>query len=177
MAVIWEYWISLSRKQVIPMSAPQNLDDIIAMLAEKVRESYSRGFRDGASATRDRILKAAADEVPSGAIDAGKPQDERLQDRPSGTITRVERGAVRIAVQQVMTNRPGLPISEVAKRVSSLDPRITSIASVTNELNRNEGKLYKKAEGLWYRASEKSEGPAGIAARPSITNGAAVEAA
>ncbi len=140
-------------------------------MREQIAEAYRRGYFAGAADTRDRILKAAS------TTDA-KPelQGPLLPSSEGDAPSRVERGAVRIAVRRVMSARPGLSTTEVAKRVVEFDPRITAPGSVSNELNRNKGKLYEQRGTLWFPMDENEEGPA-VEARPSLTNGAAVRAA
>jgi len=131
------------------MPPTSDVDDIIRSLTEKVREAYARGYRDGAAATRDRILRAAADE---GSVRSAEPErvKEQLSEDGMSTSARVERGAVRVAVQSVLARKPGLSINDISKRVTALDPRITSGNSVYNELSRNENKLYRRSAGLWF---------------------------
>lgn len=126
-----------------------DVEDIIKSLTEQIREAYALGYRDGSTATRERILKAASDEVAS-PLDESNRSKDHLSEESLSTAARVERGAVRVAVQSVLARKPGLPINEITKRVTALDPRITSGNSVYNELSRNEQKLYKRSEGLWF---------------------------
>jgi hypothetical protein len=147
------------------MTDPSKLSDLLAPFEAQLLEAYRRGHRDGCAETRERILKAV-DTADAGLAD----EDEAPSDGPN----RVERGTVRKAVQQVVSEHPGLTVAEIGRRATQIDERI-AISSVANELRRNKGKLYRRRSGRWYAMEEESDREtAGIAGgdHPPYRNGA-----
>lgn len=131
---------------------------------EAIVQAYHEGYTAGAMETRERILKAA-----SGMEERTEPAPASLDDPQDAEVpARVERGAIRRAVQQALAARGGFSAVQITKRVSEIDPRITSNRSVSNELNRNEGSLYERRGNLSYR--KNAEGPAAETG-PSQLNG------
>ncbi len=131
-------------------------------------EAYRRGLRDGASMTREKILRAASDPdliVPAVTVEqlGTSTAETNRNSTPQG---RVAHGTVRPLVQRVLKENPGMTKSETARKVAAIDQRIAQ-ASVGNELNRNKDTLYRCVDGNWYCA-ERLEQDATEAASDSL---------
>lgn len=142
------------------MADTSKLADLHATLEVQLEEAYRRGHRDGCAETRDQILRTL------GVSDTALGLDRTLEqlNRDDRDATRVERGAVRAAVEQVVSgNKAGLTIAEIGRNVTALDPRIAE-TSVANELRRNKGKRYRRSRsGRWTMIEDElpeTEGPA-----------------
>lgn len=162
------------------MSKKPNLEDLNSTMREQIAEAYRRGYFDGAAEARDRIVKAAlADDAPvSAAVKVVETAEAPgLAPLAEPSFARVERGAVRIAVQHTLRKHQGLTAAEITKLVTEFDPRITASGSVSNELTRHEGTLYERRDTKWFAIAKNEEGPSKNLGEPSYSNGAAVRAA
>lgn len=151
------------------MPSEPNLDDLIIPLSQQLHEAFNRGYRAGCSDTRNRILQAASDEPGKLVVAAPVSSGTRAERAPPGTV--------RPLVQQILANEPGLTAAEIGRRVTNLDPRVSQ-TSVTNELQRNRNKFYRRTKGGRWLLISNEEGQretAGIATNdpPPLMNGTA----
>jgi hypothetical protein len=154
------------------MTDSSKLADLHAASSKALEEAYRRGHRAGCAETRERILKAMGVSETALNLDGTLKRLER-EDREA---TRVERGTVRNAVQQVLSGIPaGLTIVEIGRLATAIDARIAE-SSIANELRRNKGKLYRRRNGRWSKIEEEvlEADTAGIAEddHPPHMNGA-----
>lgn len=128
------------------------LDDMIEQLRSQMKveieAAYQRGLVDGASQMRDRILNAAQNPEPPAPV---KASDKiwRVHVASSG-ITRAPRGAVGAMLKRILTDKPGLTVTEIEAIAPEYDPEVAA-KSIGNELRRFDGTKYRRREnGKWF---------------------------
>ena len=149
------------------MPANSKIDDLLPHLAEQLEEAFNRGYQAGSADTRERIFHAATATPPR--------SDTKQANRVAGD--RAPPGTVRPLVQQILAAEPGLTAADIGRRVTQLDPRVSQ-TSVTNEVQRNRNKYYRRSKGgRWFPISteEAQRETAGIATNdpPPMMNGTA----
>jgi hypothetical protein len=120
------------------------VDQITTDIRALLKAEYERGFRDGQVAMRKHILNLAStgEQVIVSSVGHAVGVSEARGRAP--------RGAVGRALEQVLTESPGLTITEIEARAVALDPEI-SAKSVGNDLRRLEGKRYRRDRPKGYR--------------------------
>lgn len=149
------------------MSADDTFRDFDGPLRSLVAEIYARGYREGAAAMRDSILRAAdmpmdglqptsigdsasIPEMTQGERTARKTRVVTAVGRDQIERARAPHGAVSTAVELVLKASPGLPMKEIISRVIELDDRI-SPSSVGTELRRYDTDRYHQdGNGNWF---------------------------
>lgn len=128
----------------------QELDDVLNVVTKAIKEAYERGRRDGVAATLDHIIRTAETITKS-------PPDVRVTQKTlRSAADRVPRGTVGTLVQKVLTESPGLTISEVQVRVIAQDYRVAP-KSVGNEMRRFLNKRYRRRKRKWFLISHEAE--------------------
>ena len=149
------------------MSADDAFRDLDGPLRSLVAELYARGYREGAAAMRDSILRAAdipldglqptsiSDSASTPEMTQGERIARKIRVMTAAGRDQIERaraphGAVSTAVELVLKENPGLPMKEIISRVIELDDRI-SPSSVGTELRRYDTDRYHQdGNGSWF---------------------------
>ena len=144
-------------------------EELIVEMRAEIEAAYKRGFEAGASDMRDRILNAA-----QGPVEAPAPGPRKAFVTPSHwkplTIvqTRAPRGAVGAMLRRILTEKPGLTVTEIEAIAPEYDPEVAA-KSIGNELRRFDGMKYKRDQrsrwflfdGPFVETETPAESPAG----------------
>lgn len=124
---------------------------IIAKMHALLQEAYEAGRRDGGTAMRDAILKAA--EAP-----VSKPSQPKLAlDDARNPAARAPRGSLPKVMARALTANPGATENELQAAIANIDPRI-SPRSVGGQLRRFRGKFYRQEGRRWFLMAQASAG-------------------
>jgi hypothetical protein len=168
----------------------QNTDiaDLLANVDRLVREAFERGYRAGAQATLEKIVRAANVEGSASVAtaEAELPVPTAVTVSPSGDYksgsalpSRLERGTVRRVLKQVMSPTTGVTTKQAEIMAKEIQPDM-SATSIPNELRRNEGSLYRRDGNLWFLMGDAETRTAGFASNEhpadhhQLSNGGAV---
>lgn len=135
------------------MADTADLRDEVAKLLD---EAWARGYRAGAEAARESILKAAALPMPLNGGGASHAPQDRAPPRHATKrkSRRASPGRVRVFLQDQLTASPGLIMAELQRLAKGVEG--LSALSIPNELRRNEGELYRRDGARWFLAQTKS---------------------
>ncbi|CAN5697707.1 hypothetical protein BH10PSE5_BH10PSE5_15820 [soil metagenome] len=151
------------------MKTAPDLDDLLEDIRVKLSAAYNRGWRDGSAVMRESILRAAETPMPDEGLSQAGPVP-----KASDAESRAPRGLTAKAIRAVLTEEPGLPVIEIASRVTARFPEVAA-KSVGNELRRREDKDYRR-EGkyAWFLISQGAKESGGSSSQDETPDEEAV---
>lgn len=161
-----------SPHEILAMPAPEpdakpDIDDLLDSVTEAVRNAllvaYARGEQSARRAAKEAIMRAVGGPDDDEGRIVAVVEPRRHYGGGRSAPIKAPRGLVAKAIRDVLTDQPGLPITEIEALVTDRFP-IISPKSVGNELRRQEGVEYRR-EGKysWFVMSE----PQKESARPT----------